>query len=402
MNNMIKMKHISTITFIASLLFFNTAVRSADNPVKAAQILWMGCKNIHEVKSSIVRMKMSGINTLIIRVFQNKYDRVYTFANYPNLFMSAPRNLTGVYFNTSHAPVIADILKEMTVIAHENNMKIFVLMTTRKSDWLIERNPDLRESLYDLKSGDIVKGESLNIFNLQVVEILKDVYRDLARYNIDGIIFQDDLVLRHTEGFSQEARLLFRQDTDFEAEPSLMYKDIFESYGKYYVSSYTPSFWKWSEWKSQRLLLLASELMSAAREVNPDLKFAINLYYETLTSPRNALAWLSQDFNGVAKYKFDYFSVMAYHRQMEKELGLSGDEIYRMLSEMVGTITNKVNDPQKILIKVQLVDWDTKRDISDTEIEKVIHSVKKNGNVSLSLVPVTEDTSLEVIKKVFN
>lgn len=389
----ISTKLFSIILFIEIILITPPLAYPADNPLNSVQIAWMGCKNFDEVEERILKLKMAGVNTLIIRVFQNRYDRFYPFAN--------PKKEIGVYFNTFYAPVVDDILKKLTEITHRNNMKIFAWMTTRDSSWLIENNPALLESIYDLKDKSIIKGEKLNIFNPEVIEILKGVYKDLARYDIDGILFQDDLVLRHTEGYSNEAREQFNKDTGIKADPLIMYKNIYQKDGRYYVSSYTQYFWKWSEWKSKRLSHIASEIMSAAREVNPDLKFAINLYYETVSSPRDALAWLSQNINELINHKFDYYAVMSYHRQMKRELGFSDKKIYEMLSMMTDSIIDKVGT-SKILMKVQVMDWDTQLSIPEGEIETAINSIKNGRDINLSFVPVTEDTPLNIIEKAFN
>ena len=386
-------RFILTVALIGTIFFTPPSVYPHNNPLNSVQILWMNCKNFDEVEERILKLKMAGVNTLIIRVFQNRYDRFYPFAN--------PKKEVGVYFNTFYAPVVDDILEKLTEITHRNNMKIFAWMTTRDSSWLIENNPALLESIYDLKDKSIIKGEKLNIFNPEVIEILKGVYKDLARYDIDGILFQDDLVLRHTEGYSNEAREQFNKYTGIKADPLIMYKNIYQKDGRYYVSSYTPYFWKWSEWKSKRLSHIASEIMSAAREVNPDLKFAINLYYETVSSPRDALAWLSQNINELINHKFDYYAVMAYHRQMKRELGFSDKKIYEMLSMMTDSIIDKVGT-SKILMKVQVMDWDTQLSIPEDEIETAINSIKNGRDINLSFVPVTEDTPLNIIEKAFN
>ena len=66
--------------------------------------------------------------------------------------------------------------------------------------------------------------------------------------------------------------------------------------------------------------------MAAAREVRPGLRFALNLYYETVLNPRMALAWYAQDL-GVARGRpFDYFSLMSYHRQIGRELSYTPDD----------------------------------------------------------------------------
>jgi biofilm PGA synthesis lipoprotein PgaB len=390
----ISTKLFSIILFIGFILIIPLLVYPADNPLNSVQILWINCKNFDEFEESVLRLRKAGVNTIIIRVFQNRYDRFYPFAN--------PKKEIGVYFNTSHAPVVDDILGNLTEIAHRNDMKIFAWMTTRDSSYLIEENPPLLESVYDLKDRRIIKGEKLNIFNPEVIKSLKGIYRDLAEYDIDGILFQDDLVLRHTEGYSNEAREQFKKDTGITADPSIMYKNVYQKDGRYYVSSYTQYFWKWSSWKARNLSQIASEIMSEAREVNPDLKFAINLYYETVASPKNALGWLSQDIDELINHNFDYYAVMAYHRQMKRELGFPDKDIYEMLGRMTDSIINKVGDLDKILMKVQVMDWDTKLSIPEGEIETAINYIKNGREINISFVPVTEEMPLNIIERTFN
>ena len=71
-------------------------------------------------------------------------------------------------------------------------------MTTRACDWLLEERPDLADLRYDSTLGKTLPTRRLNIFHPVVRRRLTEVFRDLARADIDGVLFQDDLVL--TEG----------------------------------------------------------------------------------------------------------------------------------------------------------------------------------------------------------
>src|SRR3989338_4296716 len=77
-------RFILIITLIGTIFFAPAAIYPHDNPINAVQILWMNCRNFDEVEKSILKLKMAGVNTLIIRVFQNRYDRFYPFANPPS------------------------------------------------------------------------------------------------------------------------------------------------------------------------------------------------------------------------------------------------------------------------------------------------------------------------------
>ena len=91
---------------------------------------------------------------------------------------------------------------------------------------------------------------------------------------------------------------------------------------------------------------------------------------------------------------------MAYHRQMKKEMGFPDEKVYTMLNEMTEALVNKIAAPEKILMKVQVMDCDTRISIPEDEIERAASFIRKGGRVNISFVPVTEDTSLKIIEKI--
>src|SRR4030042_2009833 len=128
---------------------------------------------------------------------------------------------------------------------------------------------------------------------------------DLALYDIDGILFQDDLVLRHNQGFNSIAVNEFREIYGIALNPKKMFKGIHqEQDGKYYVDKYEEPYDLWAKFKNKKILELADSIMRAVHAVNPDIKFALNLYYEAVSDPQNALRWLSQDIEAAKQFKF--------------------------------------------------------------------------------------------------
>lgn len=351
-----------------------------DERTVAVQVLLLDCKDLNELEERMKKLRESGVNTLIFRVFHNKGDRFYSFVD--------PKNDRGVYFKSNHAPVVDDVLADIAAISHKHGIRIFAWMTTRYADYGVEDKRDWYATAYDLKRNRYVRARGLNLFNREVKNHLIGLYRDLAAYNIDGILFQDDLVLKHLEGFSYDAKLAFAREFGQMPDPEMFYRGVMESSsGKMRVTSYGDSFWEWSRWKNRNLLNLAAEIMAESRKVNSDLKFAINLMYEAALKPKEALAWLSQDLNEAVKTGFDYYAIMAYHIQMGEELGLEGRSLYRTVAQLVENALSKVIDPEKLLVKLQIADWKSKKSVSHDEINKILRIVKNKGNTSVAFVP---------------
>lgn len=351
---------------------FNRARR-----LRAVQVMNFEGKTIGEVRLELGRLQAAGMDTVIVRVFHNSGDRYYP--------MSGRGSKSGVYFKTSAAPVVDDLLGGVVEAAHSSGLKVFAWMTTRYADYGVENDSDLACKGYDLRSGGFGRCKGLDLFNERAVARLEAIYSDLASYEIDGILFQDDLVLRHSEGFGPHMDALFMRDTGRSASPSSLY--IHTTSGAPEKVRYTGLFWQWASWKNRRLLDVAGRLRDAVRKKRPETLFALNLMYESVTNPQYALAWLSQDLKEAQRKGFDYFSVMAYHIQMGDELGRGSVEIASMIGDMAEGLAKTVGEPHRVLIKLQTIDWKTGRPLSDGEVVSLAREIRARADVSLAVVP---------------
>ena len=351
-------------------------------PVKktffAVQVHVFFGKNYDEIDREIKGLKKQGYDVLILRVFHNRGDRFYPFIK--------PRASEGVYFKTSFAPVVSDILTPVLKIAKKYDLKVFAWMTTRNAVYGLKGRGDLRCKAFDFESNSLSECKGLDLFNDEVVRYLEGLYRDLAKYPIDGILFQDDLILRHNEGFGAAASSKFVKAYKESFNPELFYGDIEELKNSKYSVEYTKKFWKWASWKNKYILSVASRLMDVARDENPELKFAINMMYEAAYMPSQALAWLSQSLKAAKEVGFDFYSIMAYHRQIEDELGIDFKGSLKVISDMIKYASQEIGDTRKLLIKLQLVDWNSLDRVSANELEDIL-KILSNKDVNIAFSP---------------
>ncbi|HZX35916.1 MAG TPA: poly-beta-1,6-N-acetyl-D-glucosamine N-deacetylase PgaB [Thermodesulfobacteriota bacterium] len=345
--------------------------------MRAAQVLVFEGTTPEEIKKEISRMSSLGVNAIILRVFHNSFDRGF--------FTKERTAEGGVYFRSSRAPVKADVLSLAAAEARRNGIKIFAWMTTRYADYGVEERNELACRGYDIEKGVFTRCRGLDLFNDETVERLEGLYSDLASYDIDGILFQDDLILKHNEGFGPFAEALYRRDTGGRLDA----KGLYATRGDGRVA-YTAEFWKWASWKNKRLLYVAGRLKKAVRAKNPDVEFAINMMYESVTNPRSALAWFSQDFRETVKSGFDYYSIMAYHKQMSDELGKDNEEISRLIEDLASEAVEIAGEPRKVLIKFQTVDWTTGEPIDYGEGTELARRIEAKG-VSMAVMPYMAD-----------
>jgi len=92
------------------------------------------------------------------------------------------------------------------------------------------------------------------------------------------------------------------------------------------------------------------------------------------------------------KNNFDYYAVMAYHRQAMKDRNTELREAIDLMAEATQKAVEVVGDPSKVLMKVWILDWKRNGAVSDElvsqkEIEDVLTAILNRGKVSLAFVP---------------
>jgi biofilm PGA synthesis lipoprotein PgaB len=356
----------------------------------AAQISVLNAQTYEEAEARILDLKAAGVNTLIVRAFQNPGDRFFGFV--------LPRYPTGVYFQTSHALVVDPMLARITRIGHDCGLSVYAWMETRNMPLNISDPQRSKARRYDFDTGTLEPTHMWSIFDERIEKRLHGLFMDVACTGIDGILFQDDLVMYQHEDFSAKAVALFEKETGRDLDPEELYKKTFLSaQGRWLVSQYSDTFWLWARWKNEKLLALAGRLIAAAKQVSPEIAVAMNFVYESVSQPKNALAWLSQSLAAARGLPIDYFSIMAYHRQMRKELQLSEEATYESISHITSSLLKSIDEPYRILMKVQMSDWETGQGIPSLEAHEIFQRISDQGRVSLAFFPYSPQIPAHVI-----
>jgi uncharacterized lipoprotein YddW (UPF0748 family) len=305
----------------------------------------------------------------------------------------------GVYFKTEYVQVVDDILGKVAELVHRNGLEIFAWMTTRYANYGLEGPSEYWCERYNFETKKMEVARGFNLFHPDVLKRLEGLFRDLGRYPIDGILFQDDLILYHNEDFSTEANKAFLKEFGYSPHPDLFYIDPYKlDSGKYYTKGYTDRFMSWAYWKNRWLMNVAKRLMEAARESNPNLQFAINLYFEAVINEFNGVAWFSETLSEALKNNFDYYAVMAYHRQAMKDRNIEAKEAIDLMAEVTQKAVKSVGDPSRVLMKVQILDWKSYEVLPQKEVEEILAGILNHGEVSLAFFPYIEQFPLHSLK----
>jgi len=369
----------SRVILIFIFLFISGYIHAEENdqPIRAAQIFHSDADNYVEFEKEIVHMKSLGINTIIFRVFGNKGDRIYEFAN--------PKSDVGVYFKTTRSPVIDDLMGNVVAIAHKHNIKVFAWMTTRHA--IYGAVGDVMDREYSLSEKQYKTLPKLDLFNDKSIWELQNLYADLAKYPIDGVLIQDDFVMRHMEGFGSEAKINYANTFKRTLDAKNMYSNLqLQPNGRVKRIVYSGEFRQFQRWKNKRLNEVAEKLIQVLREINHDLEVALNVSYELFYKPKNALSWFAHD-KTLAR-KFNYVAVMAYQDQMMKELGIGLNEAGALIAANTSKAVSVMGSPGRVIMKIQTMDWDSRAELPSAEIRYIYQKVESaSPDVGIALVP---------------
>jgi hypothetical protein len=133
------------------------------------------------------------------------------------------------------------------------------------------------------------------------------------------------------------------------------------------------------------------------------LQFALNLYFEAVLNDVTGMVWFSQTLSEALKNNFDYYAIMAYHRQAMKDRNIELREAIGLMAEVTQRAVEIVGDHSKVLMKVWILDWKKNGGVSDElvsqkEIEEILTAILNHGEVSLAFVPYVDRFPMDSLK----
>jgi hypothetical protein len=195
----------------------------------------------------------------------------------------------------------------------------------------------------------------LDLFNPEAEQLLVSLFRELAQKPIRGILIQDDLMLGRYEGFSNWGKAYFTMATGLPADERLMSQNS------------SAQARAWERVKCERLMQILEKIVMACKAVNPQLKIAMNIHYEMPLAPGQARSWYAHEVPALAASSLDYLYLMAYHRQIKSELGMSETANRLYFAKMAAAALESFGP--KLVLKLQVRDWQTSAPIPLAELQ---------------------------------
>ncbi|MEN8154200.1 MAG: poly-beta-1,6-N-acetyl-D-glucosamine N-deacetylase PgaB [Acidobacteriota bacterium] len=278
----------------------------------------------------------------------------------------------GLLFKNSHFRTLYPAIEKLSAL-YNKKFSFWGWMTGRSFTWL------KRKDLFDVKYYDGKKNiiKKIDIFNPEAKEKILGSFRDLASVGVSGILIQDDLVLRQNEGFSKWGMKKFAKEAKVPAREKLM------------VDRGTPYNLKWITIKKKTIILLINDIIRECKKINPDIKTGINIFYETALNTKLSEEWYSHNLEEIVGTGIDRVYLMAYHRQMKKELKFGTRKVKEEFKNMIDNAYKIAGS--KLVIKMEIYDWDKKEVIPLSEIESYLNLIPAGVN-RICFTPVKAGT----------
>ena len=368
------------LIFSVEVIYAETIFSSKDiDKINGVQIFVLDKEYEKDLDGFFKKLSEKGINTVFFRAFHNEKDRPH---------LNATLNCSsGVYFKTDHACVVNDMLPKIIHYGHKYNMKVYGWMATRSLSFL--KTEDNMSLSLNPNGGNSI-GYGANIFKENVRNSILNLFRDLAKTNVDGILFQDDFILKYNEGSDKFASELFEKETGISVKQENFFGNIKQYNNKLVFSKYTDLFYLWASWKTIHLANLFKEIKFAVKSINPKIKIAANVYYETPMDDKAAVSWYSQNLNVLKKAGADYYAIMGYVEQIQSEKKLDFYEALQYIGRIVKNAIKVMEKDKGVIIKLQSKSFKDGSHLSKIEYHQLCNEIKKNGNVSFVVVPVNK------------
>lgn len=245
----------------------------------------------------------------------------------------------GLYFRNQRFKAVRPVLDEWAPRFQGGDVGLWAWMGGRYFRWL--RDSRYLDSEWKNSRKHVIP--KLDLFNPDAEQLIIDLFRQLAGKPIQGILIQDDLVLRRGEGFSNWGKAYFTMATGLPADERQM------------AQIGSPLNQAWERCKCRRLAQLLEKIIAACKAVNPRIEVGMNIHYELPLEPEQARSWYAHDQEALAASGLDRFYLMAYHRQIKSELGLGHDASQRYFAEMTAAALKMFGS--RLVVKLQVRDW---------------------------------------------
>lgn len=304
--------------------------------------------------------------------------------------MAGPLAVTG--------PLTKNTLPHIVFLAHQAKLKLYIIMPMRTDPEALASHPGWEDTKYDLQSGALQPSGTLDLFNADVERYLSGVYRNVASFSVDGILFGNDTLYEDIEGMSRTASDAYRQRYKSDFDPGKAFARVDKADDFYRVVEYGEGYQNYTQLKQARLAELVKKIISVSREVNKDVRFAVPLRFAGYENQIGSLPEYSRTVTAFGTADPDYYWVVLPHRE---QAGLNYRKGMEAAARTAKIVTTSVKIPSRVILVLPMTN-PSGRLLAYTEIEEITEMVKKGGNLNIAYrLKNSTEVPLPLMRKLF-
>jgi len=254
-------------------------------------------KNIEDLQRYFERLSQLKVSTVIMEVAQNNGTPIYLFSNTKSKF--------GYYFETKQGPVIENLLPQIVALAHEFKISVHAAFSIRNLPALSNQRVYMMDDSWNFLSNQTKIVTKLDLFHPKGKDYLYQIMEDLIAAKVDGILIKRDFAYKMHEGFSQNARSLFKEDTGIDIQFGKIFIPTRPPKGEFGLLS-REEYWDIANWKTKELKQSLWELVTHLRTTQPKLKLGLEVIPEMLNDLEVSMKKYSTGLRYLKDLDLDY------------------------------------------------------------------------------------------------
>jgi hypothetical protein len=278
-------------------------------------------------------------------------------------------------------------------LVHKADLKAVIIVPVRRIPGLLELHRDWDDVRYDLVRDSSDRAGMLDLFRPEVVLYLVDLVKRIASYPVDGILLGQDFVYGPGDGMSDWALDKARERLGEPVRQKKLFRRIARGPEGALVEEYGELFWKWAEFKRDRMLQVYDAVAAAARSGKASVFVGIPApVILPVPVSREVLARYSYDMGAFRQRNVDYYWTYIASCDMKECQQMTYRQVMEATARMARSTAMSVKDLEKRIIVLDATGKDG-RFLSLSELEEARDLVANSG-VSGVAYSINQDTIL--------